>query len=57
MRDTELDELDPDQDIASSLNRRITVSKYDPFTGTFSSIYYPDYYPRYPGLYPDRFYG
>lgn len=54
MHDTELDALDSDQDSDSSIKRRVTVSRFDPLTGTYSNIYYPDFYPV---LYPNRFYG
>lgn len=52
MRDTVQDASDTDQD--SSIKRRVTVSRYDPYTGTYSKTYYPDLYPI---LYPTIIYG
>ncbi|CAO1402311.1 unnamed protein product [Diamesa hyperborea] len=52
--DTAQDASDTDQD--SSIKRRVTVSRYDPYTGTYSKTYYPDPI-LYPILYPTIVYG
>lgn len=52
MTDNEIDEENNQQDSDDVPNRRLTVTRYDPSTGLYRNIYYPDYYRiLYPKLY------